>query len=175
MCIVFVIFVYSLYIGIMREMRKAQRQKDEAWAAEVFDKALCYSQYGSSGWHSVWNTALARAQGREDVLFSLCRRRRKIDCLKENPIVSLSAVSRCTPKYEEEKQNFTEYYNSAVAIGRAHFVNDDAEKICALRLLCERFLPKYMEHFEPAVQRSLSRTTVVRIELMEPPVGKSKP
>jgi len=84
-------------------------------------------------------------------------------------------VSRCTPKYEEEKNNFTEYYDSAVAIGRAEIVTDDAEKIAALRLLCERFLPKYMEHFDEAVNRSLGRTTVVRIDLLEPPVGKSKP
>lgn len=99
----------------------------------------------------------------------------KIDCIKHNPIVSLSAVSRCTPKYEEEKNNFTEYYNSAIAIGTAEIVANDKEKIEALRLLCERFLPKFMVHFEEAINRSLDRTTVVRITLTEPPVGKSKP
>ena len=84
-------------------------------------------------------------------------------------------MSRCTPKYEEEKNNFTEYFNSAIAIGKAEFVTDDSEKIEALRLLCERFLPKFMEHFDEAITRSLDRTTVVRITLTEPPVGKSKP
>ena len=52
---------------------------------------------------------------------------------------------------------------------------DDEEKIMALRLLCERFLPKYMDHFDDAIARSLSRTTIVRIILTEPPVGKCKP
>lgn len=99
----------------------------------------------------------------------------KLDCLKVNPVVSLSAVSRCTPRFEEDKQNFTEYYHSAVALGRAEIVEDDCEKIEALRLLCERFLPKFMEHFDDAIARSLSRTTVVRITLTEPPVGKCKP
>lgn len=90
-------------------------------------------------------------------------------------MVSLSAVSRCTPKYEEDKNNFTEYYHSAIAVGKAEIVRDDTEKIEALRLICERFLPKYMEHFDKAIARSLDRTTVVRITLTGPPAGKSKP
>ena len=98
----------------------------------------------------------------------------KIDCIRNNPVVSLSAVSRCTPRYEEEKQNFTEYYHSAIALGHAETVTDDNEKIEALRLICERFLPKFMDHFEAAIARSLSRTTVIRIILTEPAVGKMK-
>lgn len=53
----------------------------------------------------------------------------KIDCLKHSPIVTLSAVSRCSPKYEEEKNNFTEYFNSAIAFGKAQQIEDDSEKI----------------------------------------------
>lgn len=32
-----------------------------------------------------------------------------------------------------------------------------------------------MVHFDVAIERSLARTTIVRIRLTEPPVGKSKP
>lgn len=39
----------------------------------------------------------------------------------------------------------------------------------------ERFLPKHMEHFDKAIAGSLDRTTVIKITLTEPPVGKSKP
>ena len=90
-------------------------------------------------------------------------------------MVSLSAVSRCMPKFEPEKNNFTEYYHSAVAYGRAETVTDRREKTESLRLLCQRFLPGYMEHFDEAIVRSLDRTTVVKITLTEPPVGKCKP
>ncbi len=62
-----------------------------------------------------------------------------------------------------------------MAVGKAEIVEDDSEKIQALRLLCERFLPNYMAHFDEAIARSLSRTTIVRITLTEPPVGKCKP
>lgn len=60
-------------------------------------------------------------------------------------------------------------------MGHAAIVTDKAEKTEALRLLCQRFLPKHMEHFDEAVARSLDRTAVVRITLTEPPVGKCKP
>lgn len=157
-------------------MRKANRQKDARWALEVFDKApyMTLSMTRPDG--SPYGLPLNVVRKDETTFYFHCAAEgEKIDCLKHNPIVSLSAVSRCTPKYEEEKNNFTEYYNSAIAIGRAEFVTDREEKIAALRLICERFLPHYMEHFDSAITRSLDRTTVVRIVLTEPPVGKSKP
>ncbi len=157
-------------------MRKADRRKDARWALEVFDKApfITVSMTRPDG--IPYGLPLNIARKDETTFYFHCAAEgEKIDCLNHNPIVSLSAVSRCTPRYEEEKNNFTEHYNSAIAIGKAELVRDDSEKIEALRLICERFLPRYMDHFDEAISRSLDRTTVVRITLTEPPVGKSKP
>lgn len=160
----------------MKPMRKASRQKDAAWALEVFDKApyVTVSMTRPDGTPYGLPLSLCRKDYRT-FYFHCAPDGEKLDCLKCNPMVSLSAVSRCTPKYEAEKNNFTEYYHSAVAIGRAETVEDDAEKTEALRLLCERFLPKHMDHFNEAIERSLWRTSIVRITLTEPPVGKCKP
>lgn len=159
----------------MRPMRKSNRRKDADWALEVFDCApyVTVSMMRPDGTPYGLPLSLVR---KEDIFYFHCAGEgEKLDCLKNNPVVSLSAVSKCTPKFEEEKNNFTEYYHSAVALGRAEIVDNDAEKIEALKLLCHRFLPRYMEHFDEAVARSLDRTTIVRITLTEPPVGKSKP
>ena len=99
---------------------------------------------------------------------------KKIDCIKAIPKVFLSAVTKCAPKFEEETQNFTTLYNSAMANGIAEIVEDRAEKTEALRLICERFLPKYMDKFDAAIARSLDRTAVIKIRLTEPPSGKQK-
>ncbi|MDE5595428.1 MAG: pyridoxamine 5'-phosphate oxidase family protein [Muribaculaceae bacterium] len=157
-------------------MRNYSRQKDTAWALDVLDKApyITVSMTRPDGTPYGLPLSVARKDG-QTFYFHCADEGEKIDCLIGNPIVSLSAVSKCTPKYEEEKNNFTEYYHSAVAIGKAEFVTDDNEKIEALRLICERFLPHYMEHFDEAIVRSLNRTTIVRITLTEAPVGKSKP
>lgn len=157
-------------------MRKSQRRQHAGWALEVFDKAPYVTLSMVRPDSTPYGLPISLVRSGDDTFYFHCAAEgEKLDCLKANPIVSLSAVSRCTPKFEEEKNNFTEYYNSAIALGIAEIVDDDDEKIKALRLLCQRFLPKYMNHFDEAIARSLSITTVVRITLTEPPVGKSKP
>lgn len=160
----------------MRPMRKAGRQKDEQWALEVFDKApyVTVSMTRPDGTPYGLPLSLARLDERT-FYFHCADEGEKLDCLSHCRTVSLSAVSRCTPKYEAEKNNFTEYYHSAIAVGETAIVSDPAEKTVALRLLCKRFLPAFMDHFGEAVSRSLGRTTVVKITLTEPPVGKCKP
>lgn len=160
----------------MRPMRKASREKDAAWALEVFDKAPYVTVSMTRPDGTPYGLPLSLVRKDESTFYFHCAAEgEKMDCLRENPLVSLSAVSRCHPAYEEDKNNFTEHYHSAIAIGRAEIITDDTEKIEALRLLCTRFLPSYMAHFDEAISRSLARTTVVKITLTEPPVGKSKP
>lgn len=157
-------------------MRKYKRRQDAARALEVFDKAPFVTVSMTRPDGTPYGLPLSLVRKDDGTFYFHCAGEgEKLDCLRANPTVSLSAVSRCTPKFEEEKNNFTEYYNSAVALGRAEIVDDDAEKTEALRLLCKRFLPKYMDRFDEAIARSLGRTTIVRITLTEPPVGKSKP
>lgn len=160
----------------MRAMRKEGRRRDAGWAMEVFDRApyVTVSMTRPDGTPYGLPLSLVRVGG-DRFYFHCAGEGEKLDCLRVNPAVSLSAVSRCTPKFEESTGNYTEYYRSAVAVGRAEIVTDEEEKREALRRLCERFLPGYMEHFEAAVARSLAVTTVVRIVLAEPPAGKCKP
>lgn len=157
-------------------MRRIQREKDSRWALEVFDKApyVTVSMMRPDG--TPYGLPLSLVRKDDTTFYFHCAHEgEKLDCIAANPTVSLSAVSRCMPKFEEEKNNFTEYYHSAVAIGKAETVTDEAEKTEALRLLCKRFLPGYMDHFDEAIARSLAVTNVIRITLTEAPVGKCKP
>ena len=159
----------------MKQMRKRQRQQDAEWACGVFDRApyVTVSMVRPDGTPYGLPLNLARRDERT-FYFHCAKEGEKLDCLRHQPRVSLSAVRKCSPRFEEEKLNFTEYYESAIAVGVAEEVTDDAEKTEALRLLCERFLPKHMQHFEAAIARSLGITAVFRITLAEPPVGKKK-
>ena len=160
----------------MKRMRRSDMRRDADWALEVFDRApfVTLSMTRPDGTPYGIPLSIVR-KGSDTFYFHCAGEGEKLDCLRRCPEVSLSAVSRCTPRFEEEKENFTEYFHSAVAVGRAETVESDEEKIEALRLICQRFLPRYMDHFERAISRSLSVTTVVRITLTEPPVGKCKP
>lgn len=159
----------------MKPMRKETRRQDARWALEVFDRApyVTVSMCRPDG--TPYGLPLSLVRADETTFYFHCADEgEKLDCLESNPIVSLSAVSKCTPVFEDATLNYTEHYWSAVAVGRCERVDSRSEKILALRLLCERFLPKYMNHFEEAIARSLDRTTVIKIVLTEPPVGKCK-
>ena len=156
-------------------MRKVSRRQDADWALEVFDRApyVTVSMCRPDG--TAYGVPLSLVRKDKVTFYFHCADEgEKIDCLRYSPIVSLSAVSKCAPVFEEEKLNYTEHYRSAIAVGRCEWVKDRNEKIEALRLLCERFLPKYMAHFDEAIARSLDRTTIIKITLTEPPVGKCK-
>ena len=95
-----------------------------------------------------------------------------MEAIKAHPEVCLSAVTHCPPTVGPKDGSFTLQFKSAIAVGKAEIVTEDAEKIHGLRLICERFLPQHMDAFDKSIARSISRTAVIRITLNEPPTGK---
>jgi nitroimidazol reductase NimA-like FMN-containing flavoprotein (pyridoxamine 5'-phosphate oxidase superfamily) len=99
---------------------------------------------------------------------------KKCDIWASNPVVWLSAVSKCKPMVGPQDGSFTLEFRSATAKGIVELVTDRDEQIRGLKAVSERFLPNHMDAFDAAVERSLSRTAVYRITLSEPAVGKRK-
>ena len=146
------------------------------WALEVLDRApyvtVSMTDPDSGLPYSV-PLSLARADERT-FYFHCAMEGRKLDILARNPAVCLTAVAKCKPTVGPKDGSFTLEYQSAIAFGTAAPVTDDSEKIEALRLICQRFLPHHMDAFDAAIARSLARTAVVRITLTAPPTGKRK-
>ena len=156
-------------------MRKKSRAMDSQWALEVMHKAPYITVSFVDAEDKAYGLPLSLASDNDaDWYFHGALEGKKLEAIKAHPAVCLSAVSRCTPTVGPKDGSFTLQYKSAVAFGRAEIVTNDAEKIHALRLICQRFLPQHMEAFEESIARSLSHTTVVRITLTEPPSGKRK-
>ena len=156
-------------------MRRADRQMDAAFALEVLDKApyVTVSMTREDGTPYGLPLSLARTDDKT-FYFHCALEGEKLDCIAHNPVVFLSAVTRCTPTFDSKDGSFTLQYKSATAVGKAELVIGREEKVSALRAICQRFLPHYMDAFDEAIARSLERTAVVRITLTEPPVGKRK-
>lgn len=148
---------------------------DSQWALEVMHKApyITVSFIDAEG--QAYGLPLSLAS-EDDVhwYFHGALEGKKLDAIKANPNVCLSAVARCTPTIGPKDGSFTLQYKSAIAFGKAELVDDDTEKTDALRIICQRFLPEHMDAFYQSIARSLGRTTVVRITLTEPPTGKRK-
>lgn len=156
-------------------MRKESRQMSAEWALEVLDKApyITVSMADDEGMPYGLPLSLVRTD-EKTFYFHCALEGKKLDILSKNPRVCMSAVTKCKPTVGPKDGSFTLEFKSAIAFGMAEIVEDDNEKIAALRAICERFLPKHMDAFDASVARSLGRTAVVRIILTEPPVGKRK-
>ena len=139
-------------------MRKASREMDAAFALEVLDKAPYVTVSMTRPDGSPYGLPLSLARTDEKTFYFHCALEGdKLDCIAHNPMVFLSAVTKCAPTVGPKDGSFTLQYKSATAVGKAEIVTDREEKI-----------------FDDAIARSLERTAVVRITLTEPPVGKRK-
>jgi hypothetical protein len=79
----------------------------------------------------------------------------------------------CVGDTQVQQDRFTTLYESAVAFGTASEVTEDNEKIEALRLLCQRHTPDNMGNFDQAINASLKRTAIWKIDV-ESITGKAK-
>lgn len=158
-----------------RIMRKASREMDSTWALEVMRKAPYITVSFTRPDGTAYGLPLSLACTSDDIWYFHCAPEGdKLDAIAAHPEVCLSAVTRCQPTVGPKDGSFTLQYRSAVAFGKAEPVNDEQEKIAALRAICERFLPEHMDAFDDAIRRSLHRTAVVRITLTSLPTGKRK-
>lgn len=157
-------------------MRKESREMDSKWALEIMRKAPYITVSFTRKDGTAYGVPLSLACAEDDNIwyFHCATEGDKLDAISANPEVCLSAVTRCQPTVGPKDGSFTLQYRSAIAFGKAEIVNDTDEKIKALKLICQRFLPKHMDAFDDAVKRSLHRTAVVRITLTATPTGKRK-
>lgn len=156
-------------------MRKESRQMSAEWAMEVFDKAPYITVSMSEENGMPYGLPLSLVRTDEKTFYFHCAiEGKKMDIFNKNPRVCLSAVTKCKPTIGPKDNSFTLEFKSAIGFGIAEIVEDEKEKISAMRAICERFLPQHMQAFDSAISRSIHRTAVVKITLSEPPVGKRK-
>lgn len=148
---------------------------DSKWALEIMRKAPYITVSFTRADGTAYGVPLSLASKDDNVWYFHCATGGdKLDAIAVNPEVCLSAVTKCQPTVGPKDGTFTLQYRSAIAFGKAELVTDTDEKILALRLISERFLPKHMDAFDEAIRRSIHRTAVVRITLSAPPTGKRK-
>lgn len=144
-------------------MRRKDREMPEEFAWEVTDKCewATLGMVASDGMPYCIPVSIVRED--KTVYFHSAQNGFKIDCLKHQSQVCISCVGDTfrTP------DKFTTEFESAVLRGIAVEVTEDAEKIHALRLLCQRHTPNNMKNFEEAISKSLFRTAVWRIDVQE--------
>ena len=119
-------------------MRKTERERDAAFAMQVFRDAdyATLSMVTPDG--KPYAVPVNAVTDGAVFYFHCAGEGEKPEILRRNPAVCLSAVSYAAVVPEK----LTTLYRSAVVKGSAEFVTDPAEKARALRLITERFAPE---------------------------------
>ena len=100
-------------------MRKASRAMDAAFALEVLEKAPYITVSFTRPDGTPYGVPLSLARTDERIFYFHCAMEgEKLDCIAANPMVALSAVTRCTPTVGPKDGSFTLQYNSAMAVGK---------------------------------------------------------
>ncbi|MCR2032692.1 pyridoxamine 5'-phosphate oxidase family protein [Anaerofustis stercorihominis] len=141
-------------------MRRKDREMNKDFAFSVLDKApfVTLSMVNEDKPYSV---PVSIARDNNILYFHCALEGSKVDILNKNNNVTLTAVSKCKPR----PIDFTLEYESAVVNGKAFSVIDEKEKIYALKLICEKYALSNIDNFENAINRSLHRTNIIKIEI----------
>lgn len=157
----------------MREMRRKDRQRSEAFCLELIDQCTNGVMALTTGEDTPYCLPLSFVRVDRSLYFHGAKEGRKTDLMRACPKVCITFVGRDDPTYRDS--DYTTLFASVIVTGTAHEVLDDGEKVMALRALCQKVLPGYMDgdKFDTAVSASLPATAVWRID-MEHLSGKAK-
>ena len=166
-------------------MRRKDREMTREFGMEVIDK----SRYGIismiGGDNEPYGIPLSIVRDGDNLYFHSAIGGRKVKIFEKNPKVSVAFVgeTKIPENYTKEELDeiikdeskavlliskvFTTEYESAVVTGKVKLVEDEEEKIKAMRLICEKYTPTKMDYFDMAIKAGLKRTNVYRIEIEE--------
>lgn len=117
-------------------MRRADREMPKEFALEIVDKCP-YAVISMIDCDAPYALPVSIVRSGDSIYFHCANEGRKAKVLTSYPRVSIVCVGDVTPSSDK----FTTEYESAIITGTARKVIKDAEKINALRLICERYTP----------------------------------
>lgn len=150
-------------------MRRKDREKDTAFAMELLTNCEYATLATTNPDTTPYCVPISLAVIGEAAYFHCALKGRKLDNILNNASVCLSAV-RDTNLVPEK---YTTEFESVVAFGKCKIVQDDEERIPALRAICEKYAPGNMENFDKIIARALAVTCVCKIDISEI-TGKAK-
>lgn len=163
-------------------MRRKDREMDREFGIKIIDKAQ-YGVISMIDGEEAYGLPLSLARNGNLLYFHSAKEGRKVDVLAKNPNISIVFVGdKKIPEnytFEElEEMNrdsskaikfissvFTTEFESAIVTGKVEKVEDEDEKIKAMRTICEKYTPDKMKYFDTAIKAGLNKTNVYKIKI----------
>lgn len=153
-------------------MRRNDRAQDKAFSLALIDRCTHGVMAVSTGEAVPYCLPLSFVRVEQDLYFHCAREGRKINLLRRFPQVCVTFVGDDRPAFVPPAM-YTTYFQSVIVTGTASEMIEPAEKLEALRALCQKLTPGYMDRFESAAEKSLDITSVWKIRI-EDISGKAK-
>lgn len=160
------------------EIRRSDRALDEKIGLEIIDKCE-YAVLSCIDDDNIFSIPISIARKGNSIFIHGAKGGSKSKLFKDGRKVELVCVSyNKVPTHSKEfleeikddhkklgSKVFTTEYNSAIAKTLIYEVKDDKLKIDALKILCEKYTPQYMEAFKVAAFGSLNITNIYELKI----------
>jgi nitroimidazol reductase NimA-like FMN-containing flavoprotein (pyridoxamine 5'-phosphate oxidase superfamily) len=168
----------------VKNLRRKDREMGKEFGLKVIDKSP-YGVLSMVDNKEPYGIPLSLVRDGNTLYFHGAMAGRKVDMLKKNPRVSVTFVgeTKVPEIYTNEELDeliqdevkaatliskvFTTEFESVVVTGTVKAVEDEEEKVKALRLVCEKYTPTKMAYFPVAIKAGLKRTKVYAMEIDE--------
>lgn len=165
-------------------MRRKDREMDREFALKVIDNSAYAVLSMVDEGNKAYAIPISPVRVGEFLYIHSAKEGHKIDLIRNNPELVLTFVGNVevpNPIKEEEfiefkknnelgkltSKHFTTQFESAIIVGQAMIVEEINEKIIGLRAISQKYTPENMKYFEDAVNASIGRTMVIKIEIKE--------
>ena len=144
-------------------MRRKEHERDEAFAWDVLDKAPYAVLAMADKEGTPYCVPVSPARDGRSIYLHSARVGEKMTLLKSNPKVALTAVSY----YKTGSAEYHMSYASAVLRGRACIVENEAERLLALRRISEKYSAADLDKFDAMVEKYAKAAHIIRIDVEE--------
>lgn len=146
---------------MFREMRRKKQQLAHDAAENVLKKGVT-GVLGVLGDNGYPYTVPLNYVYEDGVIYFHCAKAgHKLDAIRSNDKVSFCVIG----KEQIVPEEFTAYFRSVIAFGRALEVTDDDDKRRIMRLLNQKYSPGFSEAGEKAIQQQWDVLAVVKIHV----------
>ncbi|MGI5898736.1 MAG: pyridoxamine 5'-phosphate oxidase family protein [Christensenellales bacterium] len=146
---------------MFREMRLSKRKASDAEAERLLSEGVwgVLAVLGDGGYPYAVPLNYAYENGR--IYFHCAKEGHKTDAIAENEKLSFCVVE-CANVMPKE---FTSLYRSVIAFGKGRVIEDEGERLRAIRLINAKYSPGLEEEGEEVIKRTWRRFDIVEIKV----------
>lgn len=140
-------------------MRRADRERDFDFAIDVIKNAP-YANVAFTG--DAYAVPLSPVYMNDCIYFHCAKEGEKLERIKKDPRVCVTAVSQCVPK----PGRFGLDYRSAIFFCEAELVTNDEEKFAVLMEIAKTHAPTLPDRMEKYARGFFDRAVVIRMKIL---------